>query len=107
MAVFRFLAAVFLLIATIAIVVDATPPVYGAGSFTATSLAAHWHDLGATSYEAAKSTVSRFTAPWVWTGVIETILAIPTFIAFGLLALFSGYLGRRRKTVRVFVNEPG
>lgn len=104
MAVFRFLAAVFLLVATIALVVDATPWVYGAGPLTATSLGGHWKDLGATSYEAAGSAVSDLTAPWVWNSLIGSLLAIPTFLAFGALTLLSGYLGRRRRTVRVFVN---
>lgn len=104
MAVFRFLAAVFLLIATIALVVDATPWVYGAGPLKATSLGGHWQELGATSYEAAKSGLSGLVGPWLWDGVIGTLLAIPTFIAFGALAFLSGYAGRRRKTVRVFVN---
>lgn len=104
MAAFRFLAAVFLLIATIALVVDATPWVYGAGPLKATSLGGHWKELGATSHEAAKSALSDLMGPWLWDGVIGTLLAIPTFIAFGALALVSGYAGRRRKTVRVFVN---
>lgn len=104
MAAFRFLAAVFLLIATIALVVDATPWVYGAGPLKATSLGGHWKELGATSHEAAKSTLSDLMGPWLWDGVIGTLLAIPTSIAFGALALVSGYVGRRRKTVRVFVN---
>lgn len=104
MAVFRFLAAVFLLVATIALVVDATPWVYGAGPLEATSLGEHWQGMGATSYAAAKSGISAVAGPWVWDGVIGTLLSLPTFIAFGLVALLSGYLGRRRKTVRVFVN---
>ena len=104
MAVFRFLAAVFLLVATIALVVDATPWVYGAEPFDATSLGEHWQEMGATSYSAAKSAVSAVTAPWVWERVIGGFLSLPTFVAFGGLALASGYVGRRRKTVRVFVN---
>lgn len=104
MAVFRFLAAVFLLAATIALVVDATPWVYGAGPLEATSLGEHWRDMGATSYAAAKSAISGVLGPWMWEGVIGTLLSLPTFLAFGLLALLSGYIGRRRKSVRVFVN---
>lgn len=104
MAVFRFLAAVFLLVATVALVVDATPWVYGAGPFAAGSLGEHWQEMGATSYAAAKSSISSLTAPWVWDSLIGSVLGLPTFIAFGLLALLSGYIGRRRKTVRVFVN---
>jgi hypothetical protein len=103
MAVFRFLAAVFLLAATIALVSDATPAVYGAGEFTATSLAGHWADMAPSSLEAAKKAVTGF-APVLWSGVVGPVLALPTFVLFGLLALGSGFLGRRRRAVRIFVN---
>lgn len=103
MAVFRFLAAVFLLIATIAIVADATPAIYGAGPFRLTSLSAHWQELGRSSFEAAESGMTA-VAPWLWNGLIAPILAIPTCVTFFLLAVASGYAGRRRRTVRVFVN---
>ena len=103
MAVFRFLAAVFLLVATVALVVDATPPIYGAGAFKTTTLSAHWQDLAPSSLQAAKSSVSG-VSPWIWETVAAPILDLPTFVAFGALALLSGYAGRRRKTVRIFVN---
>jgi hypothetical protein len=103
MAVFRFLAAVFLLAATVALVVDATPAIYGAGSFNLSALSNDWMELAPKSFDATKSAVSGIT-PWLWDDVIAPILTIPTFIAFGALALLSGYAGRRRKTVRIFVN---
>ena len=103
MAVFRFLAAVFLLVATVALVVDATPAVYGAGPFEATSLSAQWIELAPNSFEATRKSVSEVSA-WIWDGLIAPILDVPTFIAFGALALLSGYAGRRRKAVRIFVN---
>jgi hypothetical protein len=103
MAVFRFLAAVFLLVATIALVVDATPSIYGAGPFEATSLSAHWHELAPSAFESARTAVSG-VSPWIWDSVIAPVLALPTFVSFGALALASGYAGRRRRTVRIFVN---
>jgi hypothetical protein len=103
MAVFRFLAAVFLLAATIALVVDATPSVYGAGAFQATALSAHWQELAPTAFEAARKAVTGLS-PWLWDDVIAPALAVPTFVAFGVLAVLSGYAGRRRKSVRIFVN---
>ena len=103
MAVFRFLAAVFLLVATVALVVDATPPVYGSGGFHATSLDEHWQELSPSSFAAAKKAVSA-VAPWLLNGLLGPILDIPTFLTFGALALLSGYAGRRRRSVRIFVN---
>ncbi|HEX2840798.1 hypothetical protein [Hyphomicrobium sp.] len=104
MPVFRFLSALFLLIATVALVIDATPAIYGAGAFKATSLAAHWLDLGPSSFGAAKKAISG-AAPWLWNGLVEPLLEVPTFVTFGVLALMSGYAGRRRRSVTIFVNE--
>jgi hypothetical protein len=103
MAVFRFLAAVFLLVATVALVVDATPAVYGAGDFTPTALSAHWKELGPSSFVIARRAVSE-AAPWAWKSVIGPFLEVPTFVTFGVLALLSGYAGRRKRSVRIFVN---
>lgn len=103
MAVFRFLSAVFMLVAVISVVVDATPQIYGAGTFHATSLGDQWKELSPKSLDAAEKTVAG-VAPWAWDGLIQPVLAIPTALFFGALALIAGYAGRRRRTVRVFVN---
>jgi hypothetical protein len=103
MAVFRFLSAVFLLVAVIAFVSDATPPLAGAGSFKATTLLGHWDDLAPNSLAAAKAAVTGATADWGWS-VVEGLLGWPTFVIFGILALGSGYLGRRRHKVQIFIN---
>ncbi|MCC7253661.1 hypothetical protein [Hyphomicrobium sp.] len=103
MAVFRFLSAVFLLVATIALVVDATPPLYGVGPFVATSLSDQWKELAPNSFEAASAAVSG-ASPWIWDSLLAPLLGLPTFVAFGALALLSGYAGRRRKAVRIFIN---
>jgi len=103
MAALRFLAAVFLLVAAVALVVDATPAIYGAGPFEATALSVHWKDVAPRAFEAAHAAVSS-VSPWTWDSLIRPILALPTFIIFGALAILSGYAGRRRKSVRIFVN---
>lgn len=103
MPVFRFLAAVALLVATIALVDDATPAVYGAGPFRLTTLAAHWQDLGPSGFAAAAKGADSM-APWLWQDVIAPVLATPTCVAFGILAVIFGYIGRRRRAIEVFVN---
>ena len=103
MAALRFLAAVFLLVAAIALVVDATPAIYGAGPFEATALSVHWKDVAPRAFEAAHAAISS-VSPWIWASLIRPILAAPTFVIFGVLAVLSGYAGRRRKGVRIFVN---
>jgi hypothetical protein len=104
MPVFRFLAAVCLLVATIALVSDATPAVYGAQPFAATTLAGHWKDLAPSSFEATRNGASEIVGPGVWESVLEPALETPTCLAFLLMAVLFGYLGRRRKTLRIFVN---
>ncbi len=104
MAVFRFLASLFLLIAVVALVADATPGTHEGNKFVATSLAKHWVDLAPSTLESTKAGVARHTFPWVWDSVIAPILAVPTFVLFGLLALLTGYLGRRRHRVDIYIN---
>ncbi len=103
MPVFRFLAAVFLLVATIALVDDATPAVYGTGPFGLTSVAAHWQELAPSGLAAARKGAESL-APWLWDDALAPLLATPTCIAFGLLAVLFGYIGRRRRAVEIFVN---
>src|SRR5262245_5943713 len=98
MAVFRFLSSVFMLAAVIAFVSDATPPLAGAGPFKATTLLAHWDDLAPNSLNAAKAAVTHAAGEWLWTG-IEGLLDWPTSLIFLILAIGSGYLGRRRHKV--------
>lgn len=104
MAVFRFLCSLFLLIAVVALVADATPLGQGTNSFSATSLAKHWGDLAPSTLESAKAAVSRTTFPWVWDTIIAPVLTVPTFLFFGVLALLSGYAGRRRHSVDIYIN---
>ncbi len=52
------LSAVFLLVAVIAFVSDATPPLAGAGPFKATTLLGHRDDLAPNSLAAAKAAVT-------------------------------------------------
>ena len=104
MAVFRFLCALFLLVAVIAFVSDATPPLAGAGPFKATTLLGHWDGLAPNSLNAAKAALTHATAEWVWPDIVENLIGWPTFVIFGALALICGYLGRRRYKVKIFVN---
>jgi hypothetical protein len=104
MAVFRFLASLFLLVAVIALVADATPTTDEPAGFSATSIAEQWEDVSPSSLESAKRGISNATYPWVWDNLIFPILSIPTFVFFGLLALASGYAGRRRNRVNIYIN---
>ncbi len=104
MAALRFLSALFLLVAVVALVADATPPLAGARPFVATSFAEHWTDLAPSSIAAARAATVSTTAPWVWDTLIVGVISQPTFVLFGLLALAAGYAGRRRSHINIFVN---
>lgn len=100
----RFLATLFLLVATIVFVADVTPFAAGTGPFKTTTLLGHWRELAPDTLKAAKAGVSRATAPVVWDGIAAVMGAAPTFLLFAALGLASGYLGRRRHSVKPFAN---
>ncbi len=104
MPVLRFISSLLLLIAVIALVADATRPIIGAGPFTPTPLGKHIGDFAPATLQAAKASISRATAPWVWESVVANLLRVPTFVLFGALGVIAGYAGRHRRRVNVFIN---
>lgn len=105
MAVLRFIASVFLLVAVIALVTDLTHLQTGAThGFEPMTIARLWGEFAKESLGAAKAMVSRATHPLVWKWGVATTLNAPIFLLFGLLALIFGYLGRRRRTIEIYIN---
>jgi len=104
MPVLRFLTSVFALVAVVALVADATPVLYGAKQFTATTVIGYWQELAPTSLAAARTAISASTFPWVWDPVVLSVINLPTPVLFGLLALVCGFLGRRREEMKVHIN---
>lgn len=104
MAVLRFFAALFLLVAAIALVADATGPITAAESFEPTSFLGHWRQFAPATLKTAEKFVSSRLAPLAWDPVITTLLSPPTFLIFGGAGLLAGYLGRRRQRINVFAN---
>jgi len=104
LAAFRFIAAVFLVVAVIALVTDLTTPLSNAQAFKATTLEAQWQEMAPATLQSTRAAVIKGTAPWVWSSLIGPLLHLPTFLLFGLLALLCGYIGRRRRKVNIFVN---
>jgi hypothetical protein len=100
MAILRFLAGVFLLIAVIALAFDATRQ----GGFVVTSLYDSWRNVAPQSVAAAQSALSRSSHPLVWEYGVKSLLAMPAWGLFGTIGLLLAYAGRRRKRVNVFAN---
>ncbi len=100
----RFLAFVFLLVSTIALVADATPALDGFGPFEPTLFVDHWRGLAPKSASAAQAAVSEATHPLVWDFGVSSLINLPTFFIFGVLGLLAALVGQRRERLDVFVN---
>lgn len=104
MAVLRFLASLFLLIAVVALVSDFTRAATRGETFVASSIASHWGAVAPGSLQSAKTVVSRATHPLVWNPLVTSVIEMPAFVLFGGLGLLCGIAGRRRERLNVFVN---
>jgi hypothetical protein len=104
LAAFRFLAAVLFLVAVIALVTDLTGPIAAGQPFNATTLDTQWREMAPATLQSTRAAVVRETSPWVWDSLVAPILSVPTFLLFGLLALWCGYIGRRRHKINIYVN---
>ena len=103
MLVLRFIGSLFLLAAVIALTSDLSRPQRpNAPMFT--SIHKHWSDFAPQTLAAAQKTVQSRTHPMVWDPVLRSVLAIPAFVSFGVLAVGLLYLGRPRRRVEIFVN---
>ncbi len=56
-----------------------------------------WHDISPSTLEAAQAGIQREVHPWLWEGIIQNILLLPTWSVLGFLALLLIFLGRKRK----------
>ena len=78
LAFFRFLAAVFLLIAVLAAVYDGTRTI-AADKLVTTSLLEHWSTLAPTLLNTARRAVKRCTHPLVWDVGLGQLLLLPAW----------------------------
>jgi len=101
--VLRFLAGVFLIVAVIAAVNDATRSL-AANRIAAISTYEHWSKLAPVTLAAARGSVQRNTHPLVWDLGLVPLLQLPAWGLFGLVGLMLAYAGRRRRQVNIFAN---
>ncbi len=100
----RFLAALFALIAVIALASDISHALTGGGHLSATSLFGHITDLSPSLLAALRSGTIRMAGATAWDTFALLLLSLPTFVIFGLLAALAGYAGRPREEVRIYIN---
>jgi hypothetical protein len=105
MSFLRFLAGILLLVAVIAAIYDGTRALESKGGEIAmTSLGEQWLKVAPVSHKNAQAAVRRYTPPFVWDGLIQRLLLLPTWAVFAGLGLLAAYTGRRRRRVNVFAN---
>jgi len=103
--VFRLLATFSLAVAVIMMVIDATRSI-AASQWVATPLAQSWSDVSPETFEAAAQFTRDATVPELWDPVALTVLSLPGFVVFLVLALVFYLIGRRpeRRLSRFAVN---
>ena len=104
MAVLRFLASLFALVAVVALVADATPALNGTGAFKPMPAIGYWKELAPSTLVAARAAIQQTPVPWVWDPILTSVLGLPAAVLFGGLAIVCGYFGRRRQQMKIHVN---
>jgi hypothetical protein len=102
-ALLRFLAGVFLLIAVIFAVNDATR-LAGPDRTSAVTVHQTWSAVSPNSLNAAQHAVQNTTHTAVWNWGVLWLLQLPAWTLFGLLGLILAFLGRRRRRVNIYAN---
>jgi hypothetical protein len=93
--VFRFLALIALAVATIMLVLDATRTI-AVSALVVTPLGESWASALPNSYALAEAKVRTYISPVAWDPVALTVLKLPGFAVFAVLALIFYAIGRRR-----------
>ena len=92
---FRFLAVVALAVAVILAVVDATRSI-ATSELVLTPLGTSWYAVSPDTLNLAQALVQRYVFPALWDPMIVSILTLPGFVVFLVLALLFHLIGRRR-----------
>ena len=99
----RFLAALFALLAVIAFASDWTIARSGAGDVGSASLLDHLTTFTPSLIASIKNSTSEMNSV-LWDPVLTSVLNLPAWLLFAILAILSGYAGRPRHQVRIFIN---
>jgi hypothetical protein len=100
----RFLASAVLMVAVIAAVNDVTRSMAAGDRLPPVSTYQHWAKLAPVTLKAAQNAVQRSTHPLVWDPGLTTVLKLPAWGLFGVLAALLAYAGRLRREVNIFAN---
>jgi hypothetical protein len=92
--IFRFLSVVALAVAVILAVIDATRSI-AVSDLVLTPLGTSWFAVSPETLNLAQAVVQRYVFPALWDPIIVTILTLPGFVVFLVLALLLYMIGRR------------
>lgn len=99
----RFLSALFALLAVLAVTADWSRPA-GDGTSGAISLLEYLSVFTPSMIASAKSSIGSSLGAAAWDPVMTTILGLPAWLIFAVVAVIAGYAGRPRRAVRIFIN---
>lgn len=93
---FRILGLFTLAIALITAVLDLTRSIADS-AIVMTPLGKDWFDLSLSSLNLTQAIVQRYIHPAIWDPGIQTILQLPSWVVFSVLAILFFWVGRQRK----------
>lgn len=100
----RFLGALFLLGAVIALTSDISRKPTNPPQARFSSLLKHWSDFAPQTLAATQKTIQTRTHPIVWDPLIRWPLSVPAWISLAAFSIACFYFGRPRRRVEIFVN---
>lgn len=98
----QFLAALFATMAVFAFAADFTAA--HAKGFHSTALLERLNDFAPSLASSVKNGVTRALGLATWDNVVAPLFGLPAYLFFAVLAFVSGYAGRPRREVQIFIN---
>lgn len=100
----QFVAALFAATALFTFAADFTAAHPGTSGFHVTSLLERLEAFAPSLEASLKASVTRWLTAAAWDPVLTSLLGLPAWLVFLALSLISGYAGRPRREVRIFIN---
>lgn len=100
----QFLAALFATVAMFAFIADVSAARTLATGFHSASLLDRMHDFAPSLLMSVRGTITRLLGASGWDPMATTVLSLPAWLVFAMAAGISGFAGRPRREVDIFVN---
>jgi hypothetical protein len=100
----QFLAALSSAVALFAFAADFTAARSGAGGFHSMTVLERMNDFAPSLEGSIKGAVTHAAGAVAWDPILTSLLGLPAYVVFAILALVCGYAGRPRKEVQIYIN---